>query len=208
MTHEVDREFDFKRGSGSTLLLACGALAKDIVALLEANGLTHLDVQCLPAKLHHTPERIPEAVRLKIRENKAKYRKIFVVYGDCGTAGALDRVLEDEGDIERIPGPHCFSFYFGNEAFRRHGEDEIGTFYLTDFFCRFFEKFIWEAYGLHGHESMVEFVFGHYEKLVYMPQVEDVELEQKARDIARKLNLTYQYRFTGFGDLELAIRNA
>ena len=124
------------------------------------------------------------------------------------SAGALDRLLAEEGDIERIPGPHCFSFYFGNDAFRRYGEDEIGTFYLTDFFCRFFEKFIWEAYGLHGHESMVEFVFGHYEKLVYMPQVEDAALEKKARNIARKLNLTYQYRFAGYGDLELAIRNA
>ncbi|MEM9333072.1 MAG: DUF1638 domain-containing protein [Pseudomonadota bacterium] len=182
-------------------------MAKDIISVIEANRLTHLDVQCLPAHLHHTPQKIPEEVRKKIRINTEKYDKIFVIYGDCGTGGVLDRVLEEEGGVERIPGPHCFSFYWGNAAFSQHCEDEIRTFYLTDFFCRFFDDFIWKAFGLDRHPSMVEFVFGHYETLVFMPQVEDPVLEEKARDIARKLDLRYAYRFAGFGDLERTIRS-
>jgi hypothetical protein len=187
------------------LLLACGALAKDILWLVNENGLHHIDVKCLPAKLHHTPSVIPEAVRLKIRENKDKYEKIFVVYGDCGTAGALDRVLEEEGAIERIPGPHCFSFYWGNEDFAQSSADEITTFYLTDFFCRFFETFIWEAYGLERHESMIDFVFGNYEKLVYVPQQKDESLEQKAKEIAQRLGLEFECRSSSLGDLETSV---
>ncbi|MET1413761.1 DUF1638 domain-containing protein [Roseibium sp. HPY-6] len=198
----------FRKGVGSTLLLACGALGKEIVWLIEKNGLKHLDVQCLPAGLHHTPDKIPEAVRTQIRANKDRYDKIFVLYGDCGTAGALDRVLLEEGGCERIAGPHCFSFYWGNEAFSAYGEDEITTFYLTDFFCRSFEKFIWQAFGLDRNKNMVDFVFGNYEKLVYMPQTDDPSLEKKAREIASSLGLTYERRFVGFGELETAIRSA
>ena len=140
--------------------------------------------------------------------HKHEYEKIFVVYGDCGTAGALDRVLHEEGGIERIAGPHCFSFFWGNEDFAKHGEDEISTFYLTDFFCRSFETFVWQAFGLDRHQSMVEFVFANYEKLVYMPQSDDPVLEKKARTIAKRLGLAYQRRFVGYGDLQSAIRDA
>ena len=187
------------------LLLACGALAKDIISLIERNNLRNIYVKCLPAKLHHTPAAIPEAIRAKIRENKEQYKKIFVVYGDCGTAGALDKVLEEEGGIERIPGPHCFSFYWGNEDFAQDSADEIANFYLTDFFCRFFETFIWEALGLDRHESMVEFVFGNYKKLVYIPQEEDESLELKAQQIAKKLGLDFECRPHSFGDLQMSI---
>jgi len=204
----IDEAFKFRKGAGSTLLLACGALGKEIVWLIEANGLTHLDVQCLPANLHHMPSKIPEEIRSQIRANKDRYEKIFVVYGDCGTGGVLDRVLEEEGGIERIPGPHCFSFFWGNDAFARYGEDEISTFYLTDFFCRAFETFVWQALALDRHDSMVEFVFGNYEKLVYMPQTENPELEEKAQEIAQRLGLTYEKRFVGYGDLETALRHA
>lgn len=202
-----ERQIKFRRGGRKTLLLACGALAREVIWLIEANGLSHFDVQCLPAHLHHTPDRIPEAVREKLRVHRDHYEKIFVVYGDCGTAGALDRVLEEEGGIERIAGPHCFSFFWGNEAFAAYGEDEITTFYLTDFFCRFFDKFVWESLGLDRHESMVEFVFGNYEKLVFMPQTDDPDLEVKARDVAQRLGLKYERRFVGYGDLQMAIES-
>ena len=192
---------EFKPGRGDTLLIACGALGREIIDLIEMNGWRHLDVTCLPAKLHHQPQKIPEQIRQKIRAHRSRYKKIFVLYGDCGTGGLLDKVLEEEGDVERIPGPHCFSFFRGNEAFSRLMEDEIGSFYLTDFFCRHFETFVWEALGLDRRDDMAAFVFGHYTKLVFMPQVKDEALERKAREIACRLGLDYEYQFCGYGDL-------
>ncbi|MGI9419758.1 MAG: DUF1638 domain-containing protein [Geminicoccaceae bacterium] len=202
MSHSDDGTIRFKRGQGTTLLIACGALAREIVELIERNGWRHLDVACLPAKLHHTPALIPEAVREKIRQGRDRYEKIYVLYGDCGTGGLLDQVLDEEGGIERIPGPHCFSFFMGNEAFAEAAEDDISTFFLTDYFCRHFEKFVWQALGLDRRADMADFVFANYEKLVFMPQVRDDALERKARDIAAKLGLVYEYRFCGYGDLE------
>ncbi|MGI9507751.1 MAG: DUF1638 domain-containing protein [Geminicoccaceae bacterium] len=192
----------FKHGQGTTLLIACGALARDIVQLIERNGWSHLDVTCLPAKLHHTPGLIPEAVRRKIRLCRERYEKIYVLYGDCGTGGLLDQVLIEEGNVEHIPGPHCFSFFAGNDAFAAGADDDITTFFLTDYFCRHFEKFVWEALGLDRRADMADFVFANYRKLVFMPQVEDEALERKARGIAAKLGLAYEYRFCGYGDLE------
>lgn len=186
----------FKRGAGTILLIACGALGREIVQLIELNDWRHLDVACLPAKLHHRPQLIPEALRAKIRANKSRYEKIYVLYGDCGTGGALDAVLTEEG-VERIGGPHCFSFYSGNEAFGRDAEDDLTTFFLTDFFCRHFETFVWQAFGLNRRADMVEFVFGNYRKLVYIAQSEDPALEAKAREAAECLGLTYEYRFAG-----------
>ncbi len=202
------RPIDFRRGNGSTLLIACGALAREIVDLIELNAWHHLDVTCLPAKLHHTPEKIPEAIRQKIRTNRDAYRKIYVLYGDCGTGGLLDKVLAEEGNIERIEGPHCFSFFAGNEIFQSRAEDDLTTFYLTDYFCRHFDKFVWQALGLDRREDMAEFVFGNYRKIVYMPQVENAELMDKAKEIADRLGLEFEHRFTGYGDMETFMRKA
>ena len=195
--------YDFKRGGGTTLLIACGALAREIVHLIELNDWRHLDVACLPARLHHTPELIPEAVRERVRVAKGRYDAIYVLYGDCGTGGLLDKVLEEEGGVERIAGPHCFSFYLGNDAFAAGaaGED-MTTFFLTDFFCRHFDTFVWRAFGLDRRDDMVGFVFGHYQKLVYMAQTDDPALQAKARDCADRLGLAYEYRFCGYGDLQ------
>ena len=206
MTDAMTAEYDFKRGTGSTLLIACGALAREIVRLIEMNDWRHLDVACLPAKLHHAPEQIPEAVRAKIRAARGRYAKIYVLYGDCGTGGLLDQVLEEEGGIERIPGPHCFSFYAGNEAFAAAAEDDMTTFFLTDYFCRHFDKFVWQAVGLDRRADMVPFVFGNYEKLVYLAQTRDPGLEAQAREIAGRLGLAYAYRFTGYGDMDAFMR--
>ena len=205
MGNDRNQAFDFKRGMGQTLLIACGALARDVIDFIEMNGWRHLDVTCLPAKLHHRPQLIPEEIRRKIRINRSRYLKIFVLYGDCGTGGLLDKVLEEEGNIERIPGPHCFSFFRGNEAFAGSAEDEISTFYLTDYFCRHFEKFVWEALALDRRDDMVAFVFGNYKRLLYIPQVKDEALEQKARAIAARLGLDYEYQFCGYGDLGLSM---
>lgn len=202
MGQPVEKEFNFRRGQGTTLLIACGALAREIIDLIEMNGWQHLDVTCLPAKLHHDPKSIPEAVRGRIREAKDRYQKIYVLYGDCGTGGLLDRILEEEGNVERIGGPHCFSFFMGNDTFAARTDDDISTFFLTDYFCRHFDKFVWEALGLDRRADMADFVFGNYTRLVFMPQTIDEALEKKARDIAALLKLDYERRFCGYGDLE------
>ena len=114
------QDFVFARGKGGVLLIACGALAREIVALIEANRWPAFDVQCLPAIWHNTPSRIPEGVRKVIRSAKGHYRSIFVLYGDCGTGGLLDKVLAEEG-VERIDGPHCYAFLTRQRALRRNG---------------------------------------------------------------------------------------
>jgi hypothetical protein len=187
-----------------TLIIACGALSHEILELIRVNHWDHLELTCLPAKYHHTPEKIPAAMREKIRAHQNEYRKIYAMYGDCGTGGMLDRVLEEEG-VERIEGPHCFSFFAGNDVYAKWGENEITTFYLTDFFCKHFDKFVWEALALDRRDDMVDFVFGNYEKVVFIAQTENRELQQKAQEIARRLKLTYEYRFTGYGDMQLSM---
>ena len=190
--------------SDKILLIACGALSHEILELVRRNAWDHLDLTCLPAKYHHTPGRIPDAMRDKIRAHRGSYKNIYAMYGDCGTGGRLDQVLKEEG-VERIAGPHCFSFFAGNDEYARWGENDITTFYLTDFFCRHFEKFVWEALALDRREDMVEFVFGNYEKVVYIAQTEEPELQQKAREIASRLKLDYEYRFVGYGDMASAM---
>ena len=139
-----------------------------------------------------------------IRENRDRFDRIYVMYGDCGTFGEVDRVVAEEG-AERIAGPHCFSFLMGNDAFEAYTDDDITTFYLTDFFCRYFDKFVWEALGLDRREDMADFVFANYEKVIYIAQTDDAELRIKAEGIARKLGLAYEYRFTGYGDMGTAM---
>jgi len=200
VTEESPGNYQFRHGYGTTLLIACGALGREIVDLIERNKWRHLDVTCVDAYLHHTPHRIPEAVREKIRRNRDRYQRMFVIYGDCGTGGELDRVLAEEG-VERIEGPHCFSFFEGNRRFEELAEDDVTTFFLTDFFCRHFDRFVWQALGLDRRDDMVGFVFANYQKLVYLAQTRDPALEARARNCAERLGLEYEYRFVGYGDL-------
>ena len=193
--------FDFKKGRGSVLLIACGALGREIIALIEANNWQHFDVTCLPAKWHNTPDKIPAGVREKIREGKGRYDKIFVLYGDCGTGGHLDTVLEEEG-AERIGGPHCYSFFTGNELFEQRHDDDMTAFFLTDYLVRQFDKLIWEGLGMDRHPELRDIYFANYTKVIYLAQIEDPELELQARAAADKLGLAYEFRKTGFGDLE------
>jgi hypothetical protein len=184
----------------STLLIACGALAREILALREAGGWDHLTVECLPAHYHNTPEAIAPAVQSKVRENRGRYGRIFVVYGDCGTGGALDRVLAEEG-VERMPGPHCYEFYAGAAPYAAMMEAELGTFFLTDYMVRHFDRLIVEGLWLDRHPELLGQYFGNYRKLVYLAQTEDAELQERAKAAAARLGLGYEYRFTGFGGL-------
>ena len=192
--------FDFKKGRGDVLLIACGALAREIVDLIELNDWRHFDVTCLPAKWHNTPDKIPDGVRDKIREGKGRYGKIFVLYGDCGTGGLLDKVLEEEG-VERIGGPHCYSFFTGNELFAERHDADMTAFFLTDYMVRQFDKLIWEGLGLDRHPELRDMYFGNYTKVIYLAQIEDDALEEKARAAAERLGLAYEHRLTRFGDL-------
>jgi hypothetical protein len=190
-----------------TLLIACGALAREVLALIRLNGWSHMAVACLPAKLHNTPARIPEAVRAKIRGARRRYDEILVLYGDCGTGGGLDAVLAEEG-VERIPGPHCYAFYSGIDAFLAQAEAEPACFYLTDYLARHFERLVIAGLGLDRHPELLPLYFGNYEKLVYLAQTPDPRLERKAKTAALRLGLAYEHRPTGYGDLQDFLRKA
>jgi len=182
------------------LVIACGALAREVRAVLEANRLDHIDLTCLPAILHNRPETIPEAVRAAIRENTGRYDRIVVAYADCGTGGRLDRVCEEEG-VSRIAGPHCYAFFSGTEAFLAREDADMDAFFLTDFLARQFDAFVVEPLGLDRHPELRDMYFGNYRRLVYLAQSEDAELDRKAREAATRLGLAYERRFTGLGDL-------
>ncbi|WP_372614872.1 DUF1638 domain-containing protein [Aquicoccus sp.] len=182
------------------LLVACGALAREIIALKEINGWDHVDLICLPAILHNTPDRITERVAETVEEYRDRYDRIFVVYADCGTGGQLFEKCKELG-VGMIPGPHCYSFFEGNITFAIRAEDEITTFYLTDFLARQFDAFVWKPLGLDRHPQLLDTYFGHYEKLVYLAQSEDDALTRKAREAATRLGLDFERRFTGYGDL-------
>ncbi|GHE00526.1 hypothetical protein U879_12730 [Defluviimonas sp. 20V17] len=190
---------------GRILLLACGALAHEILALKRANGWDHMDLHCLPANLHLRPDRIPTAVEAAVTEARGRYETIFVVYADCGTGGLLAAKCAELG-VEMIPGPHCYAFFEGNAAFAAHAEDEIAAFYLTDFLVRQFDAFVWKPMGLDRHPELRDMLFGNYEKLVYQAQTDDPSLDAKARDAARRLGLAYERRFTGYGDLATELK--
>jgi hypothetical protein len=193
--------FEFKPGQGRVLLLACGALGREIVELIERNRWTAFDLQCLPAKWHNTPDRIVPALRDKIREARGSYESIFVLYGDCGTGGELDRLLAEEG-IERLEGPHCYAFFSGNEAFAETADEDVTAFFLTDYLARHFDKLIWEGLGLDRHPELLPLYFGNYTKIVYLAQTRNEELVRRAEAAAQRLGLAYEYRFTGYGELE------
>lgn len=194
-------EYEFKPGQGKVLLLACGALACEIVDLVERNRWTGFDLQCLPAKWHNTPEKIVPALREKIRAAKGSYESIFVLYGDCGTGGTLDRLLAEEG-VERLDGPHCYAFFSGNEEFARHSEEDVTSFFLTDYLARHFDKLIWEGLGMDRHPELLPLYFGNYTRIVFLAQTRNEDLAKKAMEAAKRLGLAYEYRYTGYGELE------
>lgn len=189
----------------STLVIACGALAREVVSLIQTHGWSRMVVSCLPAHLHNRPGKIPEAVRSKIREAKGAYDRILVLYGDCGTGGRLDAVLAEEG-VERIPGAHCYEFYAGATAFAALTDAEPGTFFLTDYLVRHFDRLIIEGLGLDRYPQLLPDYFGNYRTLVHLAQVDDPALDDKARAAAKRLGLAHQRRLTGMVGLSAFLR--
>lgn len=191
-------------GQGKILIIACGALAREILDLKAVNGWNHLDLTCLPAKLHVYPDRITDAVVDAVNTHRAQYQQIFVAYADCGTGGQLQAACERLG-VEMIKGPHCYSFFEGNEQFAGHGESEVTAFYLTDFLARQFDAFVWKPLGLDRHPELIDMYFGNYKKLVFQAQTDDPALTEKARACAERLGLAFERRLTGYGDLDTTL---
>ena len=187
------------KNNGRLLLIACGALAREILAVIKTNAWDHIDIQCLPAIYHNHPEKIVPAIKKTIEGNIDKYSNIFVVYADCGTGGQLKKLCNEMG-LKMINGPHCYSFFEGNEVFQKR--DELTSFYLTDFLVRQFDSFFWRPMGLDKHPELRDVYFSNYTTLVYQAQIKDKKLQSIARDCARRMGLAYEYRFTGYGDLE------
>lgn len=183
------------------LVIACGALARDILAVIRRHGWSSIQVECLPASWHNTPARIPEGVREKLRAARGRFARVFVAYGDCGTGGLLDAVLAEEG-VERLPGAHCYEFFAGSETFAALHDDEPGTFYLTDYLARHFETLVIKGLGIDRHPELQPLYFGNYRRLVYLSQAGDRALEAGARAAARRLGLAFEMRTTGYGALE------
>ena len=183
-----------------TLLIACGALAREIVWLIRVNHWTHLTVACLPAHYHNTPQLIPDAVRRKIRAAEGRFERIYVLYADCGTGGLLDAVLREE-KVERIAGPHCYSFFAGAENFDAMMDAEPGSFFLTDYLTRHFERLVIQGLGIDRHPELLKDYFGNYRRLVYLAQTDDPALTAQAEKAATRLELAFERRYTGFGEL-------
>lgn len=186
-------------------VIACGAIAREIIALCAANGMDHVELTCLPAILHIHPDKIPGEVEREIEEAKAEgVNDIFIAYADCGTGGLLDRICQKHG-VERIAGPHCYSFFSGNDHFDVWSDDAIRSFFLTDFLARQFDAFVTKPLGLDRHPELRDDYFGNYRKLVYLAQTDDPELDRRAERAATFLGLAYERRKTGYGDLSAAI---
>jgi Protein of unknown function (DUF1638) len=191
------------RGTRRVLVIACGALAREVLAL----KLDHIDIACLSAQLHNHPKRIPEAMRAKIRANRQAYDEILCLYGDCGTGGELDRVLAEER-VRRIEGAHCYAFYAGEQAFSGLAEEESGTFYLTDFLVRHFDALVIRGLGLDRFPELRADYFGNYRRVVHLAQFEDPDLETKAKAAAERLGLAYERRFTGLDGIRTFLNGA
>ncbi len=192
-----------RRSPPSVLVLGCGALARELIDVVSRNDLRHIRVECLPAILHNRPDRIPDAVRARL-EAATGFDRVFVAYGDCGTGGMLDRVLDEYG-VERLPGAHCYQFFAGIDVFDRMHEDEPGTLYLTDYLTRHFDRLVWQGLGLDRRSDLLEDYFGNYSRVVYLAQTDDDGLTSRAREAAARLGLGFERRFVGYGEVEPAL---
>jgi hypothetical protein len=186
------------------LVIACGAIARELVRIKKLNQWDHIEFQCLPPELHNTPEQIPAAVRGKIESQRGEYREIFVAYADCGTGGMLDKVLEECG-VERIPGAHCYEFYAGSSAFHALADAEPGSFYLTDFLVRHFDRLVVKGLGMDRLPQLIPMYFGNYKRMVYLAQTDSETLQAMAQEQAKFLSLEYHYCYYGDQPLSLTL---
>lgn len=185
----------------NTYLLVCGAIAKEVLAVLDANNWQHIEVDALPAILHNSPDKIPAMVDIKLSDAGGRYQNLLVGYADCGTGGMLDPVLTKH-DAKRLDGPHCYSFFAGHADFEAMAEDELGTFYLTDYLVRQFDTVFWKSMGLDRYPELLSSYFGHYKRVIYLAQIPDPDLDAKAEQCAARLGLEYKRIETGLAPFD------
>ncbi len=190
----------------TVLVIACGALVREITELKERYGWHHLQLKCIDAKLHMRPALIPGRLRDMIQKYKHEYDEIFVAYADCGTCGEIDKVIEEQG-IKRLPGAHCYQFFAGTERFAALSDAEPGTFYLTDFLAQHFDQFVTRPLKFEEHPELREAYFGNYRRLVYLSQKNDATLLEAAKAAAEKLELEFEHIHVGYGELESGLRD-
>ena len=188
------------------LVVACGALGRELVALKESTGWDALDITCLPAIWHNHPEKIAPGLRRKLQA-AGGYEQVFVAYGDCGSGGEIDKVIEEFG-VERIAGPHCYQFFMGTDEFTALTDDDPACFFLTDYLVRHFDRLIVKGLGLDRFPELRDMYFGNYTALVYIAQTEDPRLKAKAEQAAERLGLAFEYRYRGYGELQSFIETA
>lgn len=189
------------------LVITCAAVAREVNEIKKLNQWSQMDLQSISADLHATPQKIPQAVAQKIDNAADDYDHIFVAYGDCGTSGELDRVLEERG-VTRLPGAHCYDFLAGESVYEALQEEEPGTFYLTDFLARHFDRLVIGALGLDKHPELLSTYFGNYTRLVYLAQTESIEVTTLAQKAADRLGLRFQRVFTGTGTMQPVLDEA
>jgi hypothetical protein len=192
--------------SSPILIIACGALAQEIVQLQTLNGWNHLHLKCLDAELHNRPHLIAGKLREKIAQHRNEYNNIFVAYADCGSGGEIDRVLEDE-NIERLPGAHCYSFFAGEQRFKEISEQELGSFYLTDFLAKHFERLVIKGLKLDQHPELRNQYFGNYTRVVYLSQEDNPSVRSLAKNAALFLGLDFEHEHCGYGDLQTGLES-
>ena len=183
---------------GRLLVIGCGALAEELSALKRANQWTALDIKCLDAALHNRPEQIADRLESVLAQHHAEYSNILIAYADCGTGGAVDRVAQ-RFNAQRLPGAHCYEFYATSPVFAALAEAEPGTFYLTDFLVRHFDRLVIEEMKLDEHPELEEMLFAHYRRVVYLAQVDSSELLGQAERAAMRLKLPLEVVTTGYG---------
>jgi len=185
------------------LVLGCGALVYDLLRLIKQNPSfsDKVNLQCLPAGWHNTPQLIAPGVEDYLSKNAHLYEDVYIAYADCGTGGALDRVI-NKYDAKRINGAHCYEFFAGKDVFEKLSEEEIGTFYLTDYLVKNFNRIMIKGLGLDKHPELFEIYFEHYKKLVYLAQTENEQWKKDAEQYAKDFGFEYEYRLVGTGSLD------
>ncbi len=191
--------------SQKQLIIACGALAKEIKFLIRQIGRHDIDLLCLPAILHNSPQKIVPELKRMMDKHQAEYKKTYIGYADCGTGGMLDKFIQDE-NLQRLPGAHCYQFFAGMEEFDKMMDEELGSFFLTDYLARHFDELVWQGMGIAKHPELLQTMFGAYKKLVYLAQTDDAGLTSLAQEASQKMGLQFEKRTTGYGLLESFIK--
>jgi len=187
-------------GEGRTALVICGALGREVKEMSERRRWD-VDIHGLSALLHLYPSRIVSELTAKLRDLKPRYERLVVVYGDCGTAGKLEPVLDELG-VARVPGPHCYEMFAGEELFMKVSDERPATYFLTDWLVRNFDRAVVRGLGLDRYPELKEMYFGNYESILYLRQVPNPKLAEKAAKVAEYLGLWLEIRDVGLGELE------